>query len=308
MLTGINVLCFTASYAIALGLEVFGLWNRVRLRRVALLTMATAGVFAHTWYLGRRVAETPSAPLASHQDWYLLAAWALAVVYLAAKFYYRKSSMGLFLLPAVLGLIGASRFATDVPLATFQAPRVWGRIHGLFLMLGTVAVLLGFVAGLMYLIQSYRLKRKMRTWEHLRLPSLEWLERANSRSLGAAALFVGGGFLTGILLRLAQTRDENFVPWTDPVVLALGSMLAWLVVAEAFRIVYPAARRGRKVAYLTVAAFVFLLLALGAVSLEDSLHMPPASAQSNGDPASAAGESTSDSAQEKITMPAEVEL
>ena len=278
MLSGINMLCFSASYAIALGLEVFGLWNRIQLRRVALLTMASAGVFAHTWYLGLRVADTPSAPLASHQDWYVLAAWALAVVYLASKFYYRKTSMGLFLLPAVLCLIGASRFATTTPLATFQAPRVWGQIHGLFLMLGTVAVLLGFVAGLMYLIQSYRLRRKLSGGDRLRLPSLEWLERANSRSLGAAALFVGGGFFTGILSRLANTGDQNFIPWTDPVVIALGAMLAWLLVAEGFRIVYPAARRGRKVAYLTVAAFVFLLFALGTVSLKDSLHMNSANA------------------------------
>ncbi|MEM8944560.1 MAG: hypothetical protein AAGD11_05190 [Planctomycetota bacterium] len=275
MLSGINMLCFSASYAIALGLEIFGLWNRIQLRRVALLTMASAGVFAHTWYLGVRVAETPDAPLASHRDWYILAAWALAVIYLAAKFYYRKSSMGLFLLPTVLGLIGASRFASTVPLATFQAPRVWGQIHGLFLMLGTVAVLLGFVAGLMYLIQSNRLKRKLGGGDRLRLPSLEWLERANSRSLGAAAFFVAGGFFTGILSLLARTGDQNFVPWTDPVVLALGAMLLWLLVAEGFRLVYPAARRGRKVAYLTVAAFVFMLLALGAVKLEDSLHMAP---------------------------------
>jgi len=283
MLTGINMLCFSASYAVALGLEVFGLWNRIRLRRIALLTMATAGVFAHTWYLGRRVAETPAAPLASHQDWYLLAAWALAVIYLAAKFYYRQSSMGLFLMPAVLGLIGASRFATTVPLASFQAPRFWGQIHGLFLMLGTVAVLLGFLAGLMYLLQSYRLKHKLRTWEHLRLPSLEWLERVNSRSLGAATLFVGGGFFTGILSRLAntgrlastgdQTGHRMGVPWTDPVVLSLGGMLAWLIVAEVFRLVYPSARRGRKVAYLTIAAFVFLLLVLATMTLGDTLHL-----------------------------------
>lgn len=277
MLTGINILCFFASYLVALVLEVLGLWNRVRIRRVALLTMASAGVFAHTWYLGLRVAETPQAPLTSHRDWFILAAWALAVIYLAAKFYYRKSSMGLFLLPAVLGLIAASRFAATVPLATFQAPRVWGRIHGLFLMAGTVAVLLGFVAGLMYLVQSYRLKNKLASSDGLRLPSLEWLERANSRSLGAATFFVGGGFFSGVLLILSHTGDQPAdkagIPWTDPVVLALGGMLAWLLVAEAFRLIYPAARRGRKVAYLTVAAFVFLLLALAAVTLEDSLHM-----------------------------------
>ena len=281
MLTGINMLCFAASYAIALGLEVLGLWTQAKLRRVALLTWASAGLVAHTWYLGRRVAETPAAPLATHQDWYILAAWALAIIYLAAKFYYHKSSMGLFLLPAVLGLIGASRFATSVPLATFQAPRFWGRLHGLFLMLGTVAVLLGFVAGLMYLLQSYRLKHRSSVVDKLRLPSLEWLQRVNSRALGAATLFVGGGFFTGVLSRLAQAGDlpgqRISVPWTDPVVLTLGGMLAWLVAAEVFRFVYPAAQQGRKIAYLTVAAFAFLLFALVAMTRDDTLHIAPPS-------------------------------
>ena len=34
-------------------------------------------------------------------------------------------------------------------------------------------------------------------------------------------------------------------------VLSLSGMLSWLIAAEAFRLAYPAARRGRKVAYLT---------------------------------------------------------
>jgi len=291
MLTGINMLCFSASYAIALGLEMFGLWSQAPLRRVALLACATAGVFAHTWYLGRRVAETSAAPLASHQDWYLLAAWALAIIYLCVKFYYRRSSMGLFLLPAVLGLIGASLFATTDPLVTFEAPRVWSLIHGLFLLFGTVAVLLGFLAGLMYLLQSYRLKHLLASSEGLRLPSLEWLERVNSRSLGAATFFVGGGFFSGVLSRLAHSGDQPGprigVPWNDPVVLTLGGMLAWLVAAEVFRMVYPAARQGRKIAYLTVAAFVFLLFALGAMIQDDTLHKP---SQRENSPAEAAAE------------------
>ena len=279
-MSGINMLCFSASYAIALGLEVLGLWSQAQVRRVALLVSASAGLVAHTWYLGRRVAETPTAPLATHQDWYILAAWALAIIYLMSKFYYRKSSMGLFLLPAVLALIGASRFASTVPLATFHAPRAWARVHGLFLMFGTIAVLLGFLAGLMYLVQSYRLKHRLASSEGLRLPSLEWLERVNSRSLGAATFFVGGGFFTGVLSRLASSNDQPGhrigVPWTDPVVLTLGGMLAWLVAAEIFRLVYPAARQGRKIAYLTVAAFVFLLFTLVAMTRDDSLHIAPA--------------------------------
>jgi len=273
--TDINMVCFSASYAVALALELLGLWTRFRLRRLMTLFAASAGLVAHTWYLGRRVAEMPAAPLANQQDWYISAAWALAVVYLVLKFYYPRSSVGLFVLPVVLGVIGSSLLATTEPLATFQSPRIWGQVHGIFLMLGTVVVLLGFLAGLMYLIQSYRLKRKLPNHDRFRLPSLEWLERVNSWSLGAATLLVGGGFFTGILSRLAAEGDQNFVPWTDPVVLSLAAMLLWLVVAEVFRMVYPAARQGRKVAYLTVAAFVFLIFVLAAVTLEDSLHQKP---------------------------------
>jgi len=273
MHSNIHMLCFTASYAIALVLELAGLWIRIGWRRLALLVSVAAGVLAHTWYLGQRVVDMPTAPLASHHDWYLLAAWALATIYLLALIYYPRQSMGLFLLPAVLALAGASYFASKIPLVAYQTPRIWGRAHGIFLMLGAVAVLLGFLAGLMYLIQSYRLKHKRPTSGRLRLPSLEWLERVNSRSLGAATLFVAGGFFTGVISRLAHQGGQNFVPWTDPVVLSLTAMLAWLIVAEVFRWVYPAARQGRKVAYLTIVAFVFLLFVLAAITLRDSLHL-----------------------------------
>lgn len=270
--SGVNLSCFTTCYAIALVLELPGRWSWFRYRRAACLLAASAGVVAHTWYLGHRVSEMPSLPLGSHHDWYLLAAWLLAVIYLGGLFYYPRSSLGVFLLPAVLALIAVALFADTAPLASFEAPRVWGLVHGVFLLLGTVAVLLGFLAGLMYLLQSYRLKHKISGGDGLHLPSLEWLGRVNSRALGAAALLVGGGFLTGVLNRLALQGERGSLPWNDPVVLSLTLMLAWLVIAEVFRLVYPAARQGRKVAYLTIAAFVFLLLVLATLTWNDTLH------------------------------------
>ena len=268
--SGVNMMCFTASYAVALALEILGLWTRPRWRRLLVLIAAAAGIVAHTWYLGRRAAQAPWAPLSSPHDWYLAAAWVLAVIYVAVVLYYPRASMGLFLLPVTLGLIAAARWASTEPLASFAAPRFWGRVHGIFLMLGTVAVLLGFVAGLMYLVQSYRLKHKAPAADGFRLPSLEWLERLNSRSLGAAALLVAVGFFTGILTRTAQA-DAGGVPCSDPVVLSLSGMLSWLIAAEAFRLAYPAARRGRKVAYLTLAGFVFLVLTLATFSQHDNM-------------------------------------
>lgn len=138
-------------------------------------------------------------------------------------------------------------------------------------MLGAVAVLLGFVAGLMYLLQSYRLKSKAPNSERFRLPSLEWLERMNGRSLGAATILVAFGFVTGVLVRLAN-RESGGLTWSDPVVLSLSGMLSWLVAAECFRFAYPAARRGRKVAYLTLAGFVFLVITLSAFMRDGATH------------------------------------
>ena len=269
--SGINLVCFVSCYAIALLLELPGRWSRFKHRQLVCLLAASAGVITHTAYLGQRAAAMPLAPLASHHDWSLLAAWLLAVIYVGSLFYHSRSSLGAFLLPAVLALIGVSWFATTEPIASFEAPRVWGLVHGVFLLLGTVAVMLGFLAGLMYLLQSSRLKHKT-SGGGLRLPSLEWLERINSRALGAAALLVGGGFVTGILSRLALENERGLLPWDDPVVLSLSAMLIWLIVAELFRLIYPAARQGRKVAYLTIAAFVFLLLVLASVTWSDSLH------------------------------------
>lgn len=268
--SGVNILCFAASYTVALALEALGLWSRPRWRRLAAVAAASAGVVAHTWYLGLRASRAPWAPLSSQHDWYLAAAWLLTVIYVAGVVYYPRAALGVFLLPVTLGLIAAARWASTDPLASFAAPRFWGRVHGVFLMLGTVAVLLGFVAGVMYLIQSYRLKHKALASDALRLPSLEWLERVNSRSLGAAAVLVGVGFVTGILTRTARS-DAGGVPWSDPIVLSLSGMFSWLIAAEAFRLAYPAARRGRKVAYLTLAGFVFLLLTLATFTQHNAM-------------------------------------
>jgi ABC-type uncharacterized transport system permease subunit len=271
MEAGVTILCFTASYGLSLALEATGLWVQFRGRRAAVLAAAAAGVVAHTWYLGQRIFAVPEAPLSSQHDWFLVGAWLMAVVYCGLVVYQQRSSWSLFVMPLALGLIAASPFADTAPLAGSQGPRFWGQLHGLLLLLGTLAVLMGLVTGVMYLVQSYRLKHKLPAMERMLLPSLEWLERANSRSLAAAAACVGLGFMSGVVLRLA-TAGKHAIPWSDPVVLSLAAMLAWLVLAEGFRVVYPAARRGRKVAYLTLAAFVFLVVTLVSFTLRDSLH------------------------------------
>jgi hypothetical protein len=171
----------------------------------------------------------------------------------------------------IIGLIGAAALLADrAPIASASASRAWGAIHGVFLLLGTVAVVIGFVAGAMYLLQAYRLKHKLPPSPGFRLPNLEWLELVNSRSLVISTLLVTVGFLSGVILK-AQSR-QGALPWSDPVVWSSALMLGWLLVATVFNAVYKPARRGRKVAYLTIVSFVFVAFALGVLLLVDTQH------------------------------------
>ena len=147
---------------------------------------------------------------------------------------------------------------------------IWNAVHGSTLLLGTVIVALGFVFGVVYLIQARRLKRKIVASKLFRLPSLEWLQRSSEVSLIASTLLLGGGLISGIALNLVNQAAKNEVStgtiaWSDPVVWSSGVLFLWLLSAALFNMFYQPARQGRKVAYLVMTSFLFLVLELGIV-------------------------------------------
>jgi ABC-type uncharacterized transport system permease subunit len=274
MLSGVGIICFAASYAIAWVLEISRLFVRSGVRGAVMLGFAGAGLLAHTAFLYYRAVHAIGAPLSSEKDWFLVAAWAMIVVYLFLAIMRPKIPFGLFLLPMALVLIGAGEFlAPTEPLAREPASKIWGAIHGFSILLATVSVLVGFVAGMMYLGQSRRLKHKRLPTGRLRLPSLEWLQRANSHAIVTSLLMLGIGILSGMVLNLINIRnDAARLDWNDPVVLSTWLMFFWLLAVVVVIGVYRPAGQGRKVAYLTVASFIFLAIMLAAGLLMDSRH------------------------------------
>src|SRR5882762_8167631 len=103
-MTGITIFCFAASYSVALLLEASRLVFRSGVRGALLLGFGGAGLLAHTLFLGHRALRAGAAPLSSEYDWYLVAAWVLAVVYLYLTLQHPRTAVGLFTLPLVLGL------------------------------------------------------------------------------------------------------------------------------------------------------------------------------------------------------------
>ncbi len=287
-LSGISVVCFAASYAVALALEVSRLFFRVPVRLVVMLGFAAAGLFAHTVYLTLRAQGSLATnnPLSSWHDWYLLAAWILAAAYLGLAATRPRTTVGLFMLPLVLLLVGVAwLFPGDVSFPRERASVIWGIVHGALLLLGTVAVSFGFVAGLMYLVQSWRLKHKLPPQAGLKLPSLEWLQKVNRQSLAYSSIFIAAGLLAGIVLNATKSAGPGAgVPWTDSVVIGSAALLVWLLAASIFEWLYKPAQQGRKVAYLTVASFVFLAMVMALLMISSDHASPRGDRASQGLP------------------------
>ena len=284
MLSGISVFCFAASYAVALALEATRLWFRSGVRGALMLGFAGAGLLAHTLFLAYRAAKASEAPLSSAFDWYLLAAWVVVAIYLYMIYYHPTAAVGIFVLPVVLAMIGMAQISDREPFPQDPAAQVWGILHGIFLLFGYVAVVVGFLAGVMYLLQARRLKRRQLPAGRLRLPSLEWLDGVNGRAIVLSAIFVAAGFVSGMVLNAVNHRQQlDYVPWNDPIVWRLGGMMAWLIVAALFSQLYRPANHGRKVAYLTVASFIFLAFTAILRPFVASEHSPQSETRKQGD-------------------------
>lgn len=262
----ISITCFAASYLIVLGLEISRLFFQAKLRTVMRIALAAAGLFAHTVFIAYHTRSTVSADgiwLGSWLGWGLAAAWILAAVYLWMSVTKPLSTIGIFLLPVTLVVIGVSTTMADShPFSPARAKTVWNLIHGASLLLGTVTVALGFVFGVMYLIQARQLKRK--TFNSVRLPSLEWLQMWAERSLMVSTVLLGCGLLSGIALEFVKRSGNDAVAspvsWTDPVIWSSGILFIWLLVTTILGVLYQPVRQGRKIAWLVTISFLFLLL------------------------------------------------
>ncbi|MFN5757196.1 MAG: hypothetical protein ACK54F_08765 [Planctomycetia bacterium] len=290
----ISVVCFAASYLVALACEASRLVFRSGVRGAVMVAFASAGLFAHTLFLLCRAVDTPAVPLSSAYDWYLLAAWVLAGGYLWLTASNPKTPFGLFMLPIVLGLIGAAQLSSRDPFPQSPATQIWGTIHGSFNLAASVAVAIGAIAALMWLIQAGRLARKQAPAQGFRMPSLEKLSLTARRAGAIAAWTASAGFISGLVLNAVNLRRGllETVPWNDPVVLRMGALVAWLVAAAI--VSRSVARRpdgARTTAWLSLVSFAVLTCSILWGVLGPTRHgVPPVAPAAAASESAAAGE------------------
>tara|TARA_B100000519_G_scaffold186454_1_gene182455 strand:- start:1038 stop:1928 length:891 start_codon:yes stop_codon:yes gene_type:complete len=265
-MTKISLSCFAFSYAIAMILEISRLFFRAPIRFLIIVGITIAGIFAHTVYLWLKFQKDFSGgtPMASWYDWCLMVSLAVAITYAIIAIKKNENSVGIFFLPLVLLLILIALLIKNREAFTpSEATNVWAITHGISLLLGTSAMIVAFVAGVMYLVHAFRLKKKMPPRVGFRLPSLEWLEQCNRLSLFYATGLIAAGLVSGAIMNILQNSENHAgIPWTNSVILSSGALLFWLIGVTIFEALYKPARRGQKIAYLTLASFVFLVMVL----------------------------------------------
>src|SRR6516162_1819038 len=137
MIDGISMTCFGASYAVALALELLQLLRPRMIQRLISLGFGSAGLLAHTLYLGHTFFfKGHGPPLSSPSGSMLFLAWILAVFYLYGSIHHRRLAWGVFVLPIVLALCGVAWLFQGQTIDSAgsdwrDAKWFWSVLHGL---------------------------------------------------------------------------------------------------------------------------------------------------------------------------------
>ena len=268
----LEILCFAGTYGLALIAELARFVVRAPARWYVAVGLTALGWVVETAYLGNLAWTDRTIPITTLFESLLVLSWIFAAIGLYLMVRSPKAiAVGTFVLPLVLALVlVAGRYAPRQ--ASWGgwggATAFWGMVHGVFLLAGAVSTCVAFAAGLMYLVQSNRLKHKRRPRFGFGLPSLEQSERLNRGAITLAFPLLTFGLLIGVVLSFAAGAGSS-LSLTDPKV--LSALMMWLVFAVLLHARYRPAMRGRSVMVLTIVAFAFLVFTWVGVEV---LHLP----------------------------------
>ena len=192
-----------------------------------------------------------------------LSAWMAVVFLLLLMWRVRLPGLGAAIGPlAFLAVFVAALQIPNAGPGGYSSQGAWPHAHVLLASGGLALLGIAGIAGLFFLVEHRRLKRKRGSMDHWALPSLEALDRVNTAALAIGFPLLSLGVLTGMVWQQGALgtwwAGGSHESWT---------VLSWLIYAGLVVVRFLGGQGARQAAASAVAAFAFLLFAVVGVGI-----------------------------------------
>ena len=178
----------------------------------AATTLLLFGALVHTFVIGMQTMEVRHLPFANFSRAVSSFVWLLTLSYLYLELTTDERSMGVFILPVIIGLQLIPVLHPGVERADPVLDSPWFWVHVSSLLFAYASFALAGVLGVTYMLQFKEIKKKHLGYFYTRLPSLQILDIMNSR-----AVTVGWLFLTfGVIVGAVWTAQARTIAPDDP--------------------------------------------------------------------------------------------
>ena len=236
----------------------------------AATTLLLFGALVHTFVIGMQTMEVRHLPFANFSRAVSSFVWLLTLSYLYLELTTDERSMGVFILPVIIGLQLIPVLHPGVERADPVLDSPWFWVHVSSLLFAYASFALAGVLGVTYMLQFKEIKKKHLGYFYTRLPSLQILDVMNSR-----AVTVGWMFLTfGVIVGAVWTAQARTIAPDDPNLRAMSiddpkifvALLTWAVYAFAVFARRKLGWTGRRAAWLSSVGFAFAMVNFLAIN------------------------------------------
>lgn len=219
------------------------------------------GFLLHVAYFATRWNESGRIPVTNFFEAVNFLGMGIVLVFLIMEIRYKVPSLGTFMLPLVLLLmLPAALVPGRIDDLNPVLKSGWLGVHTTLAVLGDAAFAFAFIVSIMYLIQERQLKQKHLGAIFRRMPPLDVMDVMGYKALTLGWPLFTLGMITGSLW--AESAWGSYWSW-DPK--ETWSMIVWVIYLVLLHL-RTIGWRGRKMAYLSVAGFVFVLISFFVVS------------------------------------------
>lgn len=233
----------------------------------AALGLAAAGFVFHSLHILANGIERGMFPLSGRQDALLFLAWTLALTLILVGFRFRIIALGVCLLPLILLSLSGSILFRESSAQDILDSRLF-YFHTTFLFLAYAAFVAGSIFAVLYLLQERELKSRNLRLFYNRLPSLSILDTLFANSMLCGLVLMSAGLGAG-LYWAGREWEEGWI--TDPKV--VSAIITWFIYLLLTSLRALTGWRGKRMALITLAGFLSLLLTFWIANLLGGRHV-----------------------------------